>query len=79
MSHDTGEPGELDLVPACVHLRHKMMYCDARQETPGLVDASSDTAVHFCIHTHDALGPDNKPVGPRLCGPGRSCFTDAGR
>lgn len=77
MSRETDEPRTLHLVPACVHLRHKMMYCDARQETPGLVDDASDTAVFFCIHTHDALGPDNDPVGPRLCASGRVCFRPA--
>ena len=38
-----------------------------------LTDAS-DTAVFFCIHTYDALGPDNDPVGPRLCASWLVCF-----
>jgi len=67
---------KLELVPACVHLRHKMMYCDARQERPGMVDVSSDTTVFFCTRTHDALGPDDEPVGPKLCDTSRSCYCD---
>ena len=68
------EPRPLDLRPACLKLRHKMMYCDERQQTPGQVDVSSDTTVFFCARTHDALGPDAEPVGPTECAPGRACY-----
>jgi hypothetical protein len=62
------------LKPACIHLRHKMMYVDVRQATPGLVDDASDTTVYFCTRTQDALGPDHEPVGPADCSRARSCF-----
>lgn len=68
------EPRPLKLVPACVHLRHKMMYCDARQERTGMVDVSSDTTVFFCACTHDALGPDDEAAGPKQCQAGRRCY-----
>jgi hypothetical protein len=71
------EEKKLNLQPACVHLRHKMMYIDPAQRKEGLVDVSSDTAVHFCNQTLDCLGRDDEPVGPRSCQPGRSCFEAA--
>ncbi|MCB9845519.1 MAG: hypothetical protein H6811_06005 [Phycisphaeraceae bacterium] len=61
----------------CQHLRHKMMYCDQRHETKGLVDDSSDTRVFFCIKTHDSLGPDDRCVGPGDCTPARHCYSRA--
>lgn len=64
----------IDLRPACVHLRHKLMYCDERQATPGMVDDSSDTRVFFCTRTHESLGPDDEPVSPGDCTPERSCY-----
>lgn len=63
---------------ACMNLRHKLMYVDERQSTPGLVDDSSDTRVFFCTRTQDALGPDGEPVGPRACHAGRSCYCGPG-
>ena len=65
---------ELNLIPACAHLRHKMMYCDARQERPGHVDVSSDTTVYFCSQTHESLGPDDDPVSPKECCTNRPCY-----
>lgn len=64
----------LALKPACVHLRHKMMYVDPRQATPGLVDDGSDTRVFLCLRTHEVLGPDDRPVGPGDCATGRACY-----
>jgi hypothetical protein len=65
----------LDLRPCCRNLRHKMMYCDERQATPGLVDTRSDSRVYFCILTCQPLGPDDRPVEPGACAsPGRACF-----
>ncbi|MBX3359643.1 MAG: hypothetical protein KF745_14585 [Phycisphaeraceae bacterium] len=64
----------LVLEPTCPHLRHKMMYCDERQSTPGLVDDTSDTRVFFCIKSMDQFGPDGQPVRPRSCQGGRSCY-----
>ena len=63
---------------ACEHLRHKMMYCDERQSTPGLVDDSSDTRVFFCIKTYDSLGADGKPVSPGDCAKTRGCYCGKG-
>ena len=63
----------LKLKPTCLNVRHKMMYLDSRQQTPGLVDDSTDTRVFWCLKTHDALGPDGKPVSPDECGTSREC------
>lgn len=63
----------LNLEPACLHLRHKMMYVDPRQATPGYVDNGSDTRVFLCARTQEVLGPDDGPVGPEVCGTGRAC------
>jgi hypothetical protein len=68
------EHDPIRLKPACVHLRHKMMYCDARQSTPGMVDDSSDTRVFFCTKTFDALGPDDDPVSTTDCTASRACY-----
>lgn len=57
-----------------MRLRHKMMYLDSRQKTPGLVDDSSDTRVFFCTKTHEVLGPDLEPVSPDACQPSRGCY-----
>lgn len=65
---------DVSLKPACINLRHKLMYVDERQETPGRVDDSSDTRVFFCKHSLDVLGKDGEPVGPRYCTPSRSCY-----
>ena len=62
------------LVPACLHLRHKMMYVDDRHSRIGVVDDSSDTRVFFCTRNQDTLGPDGLPVSPTECTPGRQCF-----
>jgi len=69
----------LDLKPCCQNLRHKMMYCDARQSTPGLVDDRSDTRVYLCMLSQEVIGPDGKPVGPKTCCSGsRACFQGNG-
>ena len=43
----------LNLKPCCLHLRHKMMSCDERQNIPGLVDSESDTRVYYCLKSHE--------------------------
>lgn len=73
---DQIEPVHLKV--ACQHLRHKMMYVDERQMTPGLVDDSSDTRVFHCIKTHDSIGPDSEPVSPSECSPERECYCRGG-
>ncbi|MHC5005398.1 MAG: hypothetical protein ACYTJ0_20035 [Planctomycetota bacterium] len=68
------ESGTVRLQVACEHLRHKMMYVDERQSTPGLVDDSSDTRVFFCVKSQESLGPDGEPVSPTDCRPDRGCY-----
>jgi hypothetical protein len=68
----------LNLKPCCLHLRHKMMYVDPRQATPGLVDDESDSRVFVCQITQSVLGPDDEPVKPTMCdSTGRACFRGA--
>ena len=62
----------------CMHLRHKLMYCDARHAQRGLVDVNSDTRVFLCAKTQEVLGPDDRPVGVGECSNGRSCYCDGG-
>ncbi len=62
------------LVPACLYLRHKMMYVEDRHSRIGMVDDSSDTRVFFCTLTGEPLGPDVAPVSPTECTPDRRCF-----
>lgn len=65
----------LDLRPCCLNLRHKLMYCDPRQSTPGLVDNQSDTRVFLCAESQEVIGPDGGVVSPAVCSsPGRVCF-----
>ena len=64
----------IKLKPCCVNLRHKMMYCDPRQSTPGLVDDQSDTRVYLCMESQEVLGPDGGTVNPRICQAGRACY-----
>ena len=71
------EFGPLNLQPACLHLRHKLMWVDSRQNVPGMVDDSSDTRIFFCMKSHEQLGPDGAPVGPRRCTAERGCFCKA--
>ncbi len=57
----------------CLHLRHKLMYVDSRQNQPGMVDDDSSSRVYFCTKTQEQLGPDEQPVSPSQCQPGRAC------
>ncbi len=69
----------LNMKPCCMHLRHKMMYVDPRQMTPGMVDDGSDTRVFLCMKTQNAIGPDDGRVSPSACdSEGRACFHGAG-
>lgn len=67
----------LHLKPCCLNMRHKMMYCDPRQATPGLIDGTSETRVLLCVLTQEVLGPDDKPVGMHQCSPDRPCYRGA--
>lgn len=65
------------LQTACSHLRHKLMYIDDRQSTPGLVDASSSTRIFFCVKSQDSIALDGNPVSPSDCTPDRPCYCAA--
>jgi hypothetical protein len=62
----------------CMHLRHKLMYCDDRHAQRGLVDVNSDTRVFLCAKTQEVLGPDDRPVGVAECSHGRTCYCHGG-
>lgn len=64
----------VNLKPACLCLRHKLMYADGRQASPGMIDDASDTRVYFCVKSQDSLGPDNRPAHPLDCTAARMCF-----
>lgn len=66
----------LQLKPCCLNLRHKMMFCDPRQQTPGLVDDRSETRVYLCVLTQEGLGPDGRAVHPQDCVTSRNCFRE---
>lgn len=60
---------------ACLHMRHKMMFCDERHAEFGRVDTNPQRHhVLYCTKTQDALGPDNNPVSLGECAPGRRCY-----
>ncbi len=63
----------VELRVTCLSLRHKLMYVDERQKMPGMVDAESSTRIYFCTKTQEQLGPDDLPVNPEACIPGRAC------
>lgn len=68
----------LNLRPCCVNLRHKMMFVDPSQMTPGRVDDGSDTRVFLCLLTQHVLGPDDGQVSAKMCSSeGRPCFRGA--
>jgi hypothetical protein len=69
----------LYLKRCCLHVRHKMMYVDPAQATPGMVDDRSDSRVYLCVLTQEVLGPDGKLVTPSNCSPGRGCYCGAAR
>lgn len=74
MNHPAGEFRPVQLKVSCMHIRHKLMYCDSRHDVPGMVDDTSSTRVFFCVKTQEVLGPDDKPVHPTECKAGRSCY-----
>ncbi len=69
----------LNLKPCCLNVRHKEMYVDPRQATPGLVDDTSEGRVYICLTTQEVLGPDGKLVTPSNCSPGRGCYCGAAK
>jgi hypothetical protein len=58
----------------CLHMRHKLMYCDDRHAIRGMVDDSSTTRVFWCAKTQEVLGPDGQPTHPADCNASRSCY-----
>ncbi len=68
------EQDPVKLEKCCAHIRHKLMYSEQSHMARGMVDDSSDTRVFFCIKTFEGLGPDDQPVSPGACAPGRSCY-----
>ena len=32
--------------------------------------------IYWCVKSNGAGGPDNGPIDPRLCVPGRKCYKD---
>jgi hypothetical protein len=68
------DPPPVKLQKTCAHIRHKLMYSAKSHAVRGMVDDASDTTVFFCIKTFDGLGPDDQPVSPGDCTPGRSCY-----
>jgi hypothetical protein len=57
----------------CVRLCCKsMMY--RPDERPGLLHFS-DTQTYWCRETMDPQGPDAVDANPKLCQPGRGCFS----
>jgi hypothetical protein len=61
-----------------LNLRHKLMFIDPAQMTPGMVDDGSDTRVFLCTLTQTVIGPDDAPVSVRHCeSQSRPCFRGA--
>lgn len=68
------ESSSREFTSCCLNLRHKMMFLDSSQSTPGMVDDSSDTRVFWCTKTQEVLGPDGLPVSPGECATMRECY-----
>ncbi len=63
---------------SCRHLRAKHMFIPAlaqasQEQHPGQPAASAHC---WCNCTLTETGPDDKPVGPERCQPGRPCFEE---
>lgn len=63
-----------DPMPCCIHLRCKSMYYRS-DERPGRLH-DSDVMPHYCLRTHNPVGPDDRDARPTMCQPGRSCYAD---
>lgn len=56
----------------CRQFRQKTMHVGGIG--PELERLEADSPTHcWCLHTQDAMGPDERRVEPRLCQPGRRC------
>ncbi len=60
----------------CVHLRTKSMYVPAlaQGQTTQAEEQPPLSSHSWCNRTLTETGPDEKPVGPQVCDPSRSCF-----
>jgi len=77
LNQHAGDEAPIRLRPTCLHMRHKLMYCDSRHDAPGMVDDSSSTRVFLCAKSQEVLGPDGEAVHPDTCDSGRACFCHA--
>ena len=60
----------------CGSLRSKKFFM--RDQLAKSADDYIDSANHvWCSETQEVIGPDNQPVEPDKCGPGRSCYSSA--
>ena len=75
---NTSEFRPVKLRVSCLHIRHKLMYCDERHAPAGMVDDSSDTRVFWCVKTQESRGPDRGPVRPAECTAARACYCHGG-
>lgn len=68
-SYDVPEPVQHS---PCFYLRSKAMYVTG-ERTPNHADEEGG---HYCWCniTQHTIGPDDKDVGNRSCGPGRECY-----
>jgi hypothetical protein len=65
----------IKLEVTCLHMRHKMMFCDERHAEFGRVDTNPERHhVFYCSKTQESLGPDNNPVSVAECCPSRACY-----
>jgi hypothetical protein len=57
----------------CRLLRSKSMFIEVE---PDPTVPSMDSGNHWCVHTHNCLGPDGQVATPEACGSGRICFEE---
>jgi hypothetical protein len=55
--------------PRCIHLRTKGLYIDTIREA-----AFEEQALCWCNKTLTEIGPDDEPVGPKICDGQRGCY-----
>jgi hypothetical protein len=58
----------------CRNIRTKMSYVPGSSEDPAHLAELSSTAIHWCVCTQGAVGPDGRFVTPYECGSERACF-----
>jgi hypothetical protein len=60
----------------CRNIRTKMSYCPTADEEH--IAELSSTAIHWCVCTQGATGPDGRFVAPFECHNERECFESTG-